>query len=105
MAADRRPGNPAHLERLLNAWSRENTEVQATAGRLRWLVAISVLATGGRPMRMPPRAGRSWQTLRLELCEQVLCVARHGDRHGRLVGSDGKGLHGELDAGRSGRCE
>lgn len=45
MAADRRPGNLAHLERLLNAWSRDNTDVQATAGRLRRLVAISVLAT------------------------------------------------------------
>ena len=35
MAADRRPGNLAHLERLLNAWSRDKTDVQATAGRLR----------------------------------------------------------------------
>jgi hypothetical protein len=45
MASDRRPGNLAHLERVLNAWSRESTETQATTGRLRRLVAISVLAT------------------------------------------------------------
>ena len=45
MAADRRPGNLAHLERLINAWSRDDTDGQATAGRLRRLVAISVLAT------------------------------------------------------------
>ena len=52
MAADRRLGNLAHLERLLNAWSRDDTDVQATAGRLRRLVAISVLETtldGARP--------------------------------------------------------
>ena len=65
MAADRRPGNLAHLERLLNAWSRDNTEVQATAGRLRRLVAISVLATildgldqGGAP-RLAFKGGAS----------------------------------------------
>jgi hypothetical protein len=45
MAGDRRPGNVAHLERLINVWSRESAESQATAGRLRRLVAISVLAT------------------------------------------------------------
>ncbi len=45
MASDRRPGNIAHLERLLNAWSRERDEAHATVGRLRRLVAISVLAT------------------------------------------------------------
>lgn len=45
MASDRRPGNLAHLERLLSAWSREDDQAHATAGRLRRLVAISVLAT------------------------------------------------------------
>jgi hypothetical protein len=45
VASDRRPGNLAHLERLLNAWSREGDQAHATAGRLRRLVAISVLAT------------------------------------------------------------
>ncbi len=42
---ERRPGNLAHLERLISVWSREDAEVQATAGRLRRLVAVSVLAT------------------------------------------------------------
>ena len=67
MAADRRPGNLAHLERLLNAWSRENTDVQATAVRLRRLVAISVLATildgldqGGAP-RLAFKGGASME--------------------------------------------
>jgi Nucleotidyl transferase AbiEii toxin, Type IV TA system len=45
MASDRRPGNLAHLERLLSAWSREDDQAPATARRLRRLVAISVLAT------------------------------------------------------------
>jgi Nucleotidyl transferase AbiEii toxin, Type IV TA system len=45
MASDRRPGNLAHLERLLSAWSRENDQITASAGRLRRLVGISVLAT------------------------------------------------------------
>jgi Nucleotidyl transferase AbiEii toxin, Type IV TA system len=45
MASDRRPGNLAHLERLLSAWSREGDQAHATAGRLRRLVAISALAT------------------------------------------------------------
>ena len=67
MSADRRPGNLAHLERLLNAWSRDNTDVQATAGRLRRLVAISVLATildgldqGGAP-RLAFKGGASME--------------------------------------------
>ena len=67
MAADRRPGNLAHLERLLNAWSRDNTDIQATAGRLRRLVAISVLATildgldqGGAP-RLAFKGGASME--------------------------------------------
>ncbi|CAB4365398.1 unannotated protein [freshwater metagenome] len=67
MAADRRPGNLAHLERLLNEWSRDNTDVQATAGRLRRLVAISVLATildgldqGGAP-RLALKGGASME--------------------------------------------
>ena len=67
MAADRRPGNLAHLERLLNAWSRDTREVQATAGRLRRLVAISVLATildgldqGGAP-RLAFKGGASME--------------------------------------------
>jgi Nucleotidyl transferase AbiEii toxin, Type IV TA system len=42
---DRRPGNLAHLERLIDTWSRDDTGVQATTGRLRRLVAVSVLAT------------------------------------------------------------
>ena len=67
MAADRRPGNLAHLERLLDAWSRDNTDVQATVGRLRRLVAISVLATildgldqGGAP-RLAFKGGASME--------------------------------------------
>lgn len=67
MAADRRPSNLAHLERLLNAWSRDNTDVHATAGRLRRLVAISVLATildgldqGGAP-RLAFKGGASME--------------------------------------------
>ena len=67
MAADRRPGNLAHLERLINAWSRDDTEGQATAGRLRRLVAISVLATildgldqGGAP-RLAFKGGASME--------------------------------------------
>lgn len=42
---ERRPGNLAHLERLISVWSRDDTAVQATASRLRRLVAVSVLAT------------------------------------------------------------
>ena len=42
---DRRPGNLAHLERLINTWSRDTGDTQATAGRLRRLVAVSALAT------------------------------------------------------------
>ena len=45
MSADRRPGDRAHLERLLDAWSRDDARVEATAARLRRLVAVSVLAT------------------------------------------------------------
>ena len=67
MAADRRPGNLAHLERLLNAWSRDNADVQATVGRLRRLIAISVLATildgldqGGAP-RLAFKGGASME--------------------------------------------
>lgn len=67
MAADRRPGNLAHLERLLNEWSRDETDVQVTAGRLRRLVAISVLATildgldqGGAP-RLALKGGASME--------------------------------------------
>jgi hypothetical protein len=63
--ADRRPGNLAHLERLLDAWSRDLAEAQATAGRLRRLVAVSVLATildgldqGGAP-RLAFKGGAS----------------------------------------------
>jgi hypothetical protein len=42
----RRPGDLSHLERLIDAWSREDPAgAQATAGRLRRLVSISVLAT------------------------------------------------------------
>lgn len=41
---DRRPGNLAHPERLINVWSRSDTGVEATAGRLRRLVAVSALA-------------------------------------------------------------
>jgi hypothetical protein len=41
---DRRPGNLAHLERLINLWSRSDAEHEATAGRLRRLVAVSALA-------------------------------------------------------------
>lgn len=40
----RRPGNLAHLERLISVWSRGDGDVEATAGRLRRLVAVSVLA-------------------------------------------------------------
>lgn len=39
-----RPGNLAHLERLINVWSRSDTDAGATAGRLRRLVAVSALA-------------------------------------------------------------
>lgn len=45
MTEIRRPGNLAHLERLIDAWSRNDPSVQATTGRLRRLVGISVLAT------------------------------------------------------------
>ena len=41
---DRRPGNLAHLERLISVWSHSDTEHEATAGRLRRLVAVSALA-------------------------------------------------------------
>ena len=40
-----RTGNIAHLERLISTRSRDDSEVQATAGRLRRLVAVLVLAT------------------------------------------------------------
>ena len=36
--SDRRPGNVAHLDRLLDAWLRDVLEDRATAGRLRRLV-------------------------------------------------------------------
>ena len=42
---DRRRGNLAHLERHINTGSSETGDAQATAGRLRRLVAISALAT------------------------------------------------------------
>ena len=42
---ERRPGDRAHLERLIDRWSKDDEAAQATAGRLRRLVSISVLAT------------------------------------------------------------
>lgn len=42
---ERRPGDKAHLERLIDRWSKDDEAAQATAGRLRRLVSISVLAT------------------------------------------------------------
>lgn len=46
MSEVRRPGDLSHLERLIDGWSREDPAVtQATAGRLRRLVSVSVLAT------------------------------------------------------------
>jgi len=39
------PGNLSHLERLIDTWSRSDDEAEATAGRLRRLVAVSVLAS------------------------------------------------------------
>lgn len=41
---NQRPGSLAHLERLISDWSRRDPDEQATAGRLRRLVAVSVLA-------------------------------------------------------------
>ena len=40
---ERHPGNKAHLERLIEHWSRDEATT-ATAGRLRRLVCVSVLA-------------------------------------------------------------
>jgi len=39
------PGNLSHLERLIDTWSRSDAVAAATAGRLRRLVAVSVLAS------------------------------------------------------------
>jgi len=39
------PGNLSHLERLIDTWSRSDVDAAATAGRLRRLVVVSVLAS------------------------------------------------------------
>ena len=44
MSEPKRPGNLAHLERMLDQWSRSDAGQQATVGRLRRMVATSVLA-------------------------------------------------------------
>ena len=85
MPSDRRPGNVAHLDRLLDAWLRDVLEDRATAGRLRRLVTVSVLATmldeldqDGAP-RLAFKGGTS-----LEIRFDVAARASRGGFAGRL---------------------
>ncbi len=43
MTEPRRPGDLSHLERLIDRWSKTDTDDPATAGRLRRLIALSAL--------------------------------------------------------------
>lgn len=44
MSEPRRPGDLSHLERLIDRWSKADSEDRVPAGRLRRLVGVSVLA-------------------------------------------------------------
>jgi hypothetical protein len=44
MSEQRRPGDLSHLERLIDRWSKTDSEDRAPAGRLRRLVGVSALA-------------------------------------------------------------
>lgn len=45
MTEQRRPGDLSHLERLIDRWSKADTDDRAPAGRLRRLIGVSVLAS------------------------------------------------------------
>jgi hypothetical protein len=78
---DRRPGNLAHLERPIDLWSRDRIELEATAGRLRRLVAVSALAEilggldDGRP-RLAFKGGASMEIRFGAAALQPDCVGR-----------------------------
>lgn len=44
MTRQRRPGDLSHLERLIDRWSKADSDDRAPAGRLRRLIGVSVLA-------------------------------------------------------------
>lgn len=57
MVEDARPANRSHLERLIDTWSKEDKTAEATASRLRRLVAVSALVgiLEGLPQEGEPR--------------------------------------------------